>query len=254
MRLPLIAPPTSAPQVGASLYKMLVYEKGGFFGRHRDKVRIPHMFGTLVVTLPSAYSGAALHVQSLTNPEDVKTFEHFSSEPGRATRTKTAVAAAPEGVWWTAFYADCFHEVDELTDGSRIALVYNLTGVPISDPNGLRSAALFKFDPPRTLTAPPQPADETAVATIASAIKKWVNETVDDYPDKLAEDRAHAHYRWGGDVSHAKPHKFVAMLSHSYTPQSICDGLLALKGCDRLVGELLCAARYAPAGFTLRGF
>ena len=45
-----------------------------------------------------------------------------------AARATRSTAAAPSGVQWAAFYADCYHEVDELTAGSRVALVYNLTG------------------------------------------------------------------------------------------------------------------------------
>ena len=42
-------------------------------------------------------------------------------------------------------------------------------------------------------------------------------------------------------VKHGKPAKLVAVLSHFYTPQTL-TGLHALKGRDRVVGELLVAA------------
>ena len=140
------------------------------------------MWGTLVVTLPSVYSGAVLHVYSVaftpfvsphlsaftqtcspclqrcqvhspTKPGDSLSFAHFSKEvraralrprlglsmsshldarsvspTQAAARATRSTAAAPSGVQWAAFYADCYHEVDELTAGSRVALVYNLTG------------------------------------------------------------------------------------------------------------------------------
>jgi hypothetical protein len=46
--------------VSAKFYKLLVYDQGGFFLAHRDTEKTAGMFGTLVVTLPSAYRGGAL--------------------------------------------------------------------------------------------------------------------------------------------------------------------------------------------------
>jgi hypothetical protein len=41
---------------------MLVYEKGQFFVAHQDSEKNDAMIGTLVVTLPSAYTGGTLLV------------------------------------------------------------------------------------------------------------------------------------------------------------------------------------------------
>ena len=42
------------------------------------------------------------------------------------------------------------------------------------------------------------------------------------------------------DVSSVqKPKKFVAVLSHNYTPEALKSGLHALKGRDRVLGNLL---------------
>jgi hypothetical protein len=46
--------------VEAQFYKLLIYEKGGFFLAHRDSEKVGGMFGTLVVVLPSAHEGGAL--------------------------------------------------------------------------------------------------------------------------------------------------------------------------------------------------
>ncbi len=43
--------------VEAQFYKLLVYEEGGFFVSHRDTEKAGGMFGTLVVSLPSAHAG-----------------------------------------------------------------------------------------------------------------------------------------------------------------------------------------------------
>jgi len=48
--------------VKASLFKLLVYEKDGHFKPHRDSEKEQNMFGTLVVQLPSQYSGGKVKV------------------------------------------------------------------------------------------------------------------------------------------------------------------------------------------------
>jgi hypothetical protein len=49
--------------VNAELYKLLVYDREGFFLPHRDTEKTSGMFGTLVVTLPSAYRGGELRIR-----------------------------------------------------------------------------------------------------------------------------------------------------------------------------------------------
>eukprot|EP00172_Hildenbrandia_rubra_P000645 Plantae.Rhodophyta-Hildenbrandia_rubra.ctg13508.p2 GENE.Plantae.Rhodophyta-Hildenbrandia_rubra.ctg13508~~Plantae.Rhodophyta-Hildenbrandia_rubra.ctg13508.p2 ORF type:complete len:191 (+),score=39.20 Plantae.Rhodophyta-Hildenbrandia_rubra.ctg13508:439-1011(+) len=44
------------------LYKVLLYEKGGFFKAHRDTEKGERMFATLVVQLPSEFEGGELVV------------------------------------------------------------------------------------------------------------------------------------------------------------------------------------------------
>lgn len=46
--------------VSAELYKLLIYDEGGFFSAHRDTEKAGGMFGTLVVVLPSAHRGGEL--------------------------------------------------------------------------------------------------------------------------------------------------------------------------------------------------
>jgi hypothetical protein len=48
--------------VRAELYKVLLYEPGSFFKKHRDTEKADGMFGTLVVQLPSTYTGGAFTV------------------------------------------------------------------------------------------------------------------------------------------------------------------------------------------------
>ncbi|GAM29137.1 hypothetical protein SAMD00019534_123130 [Acytostelium subglobosum LB1] len=95
--------------VTAELYKLLVYDKGGFFLPHRDSEKADKMFGTLVVSLPCSHKGGDL-VITHADQEAVVSLENDSMSELK----------------WTAFYADCRHEVKPVTDGNRVCLVYNL--------------------------------------------------------------------------------------------------------------------------------
>ena len=96
-------------RVCAELYKLLVYDKGGFFLSHRDTEKTPGMFGTLVVSLPSAHEGGDLVIR------------HAGAE-----QVVSLAGDEPSEVAWAAFYADCEHEVKPVTKGFRVCLVYNL--------------------------------------------------------------------------------------------------------------------------------
>ncbi|MCC5906740.1 MAG: 2OG-Fe(II) oxygenase [Balneolaceae bacterium] len=93
----------------ANLYKLLIYEEGGFFLKHKDSEKEKGMFGTLILSLPSKFSGGELVIEF----EKEQVVADFS----RAGLYKTGYAA---------FYADCDHEVKPLKSGYRICLVYNL--------------------------------------------------------------------------------------------------------------------------------
>jgi hypothetical protein len=95
--------------VTADLYKLLVYDRGGFFLAHRDTEKTDGMFGTLVVTLPSMYRGGALRIR----------------HAGREV-TIDSNAADPSELSYVAFYADCEHEALPVREGNRVCLVYNL--------------------------------------------------------------------------------------------------------------------------------
>uniref|UniRef100_A0A7S3VEI6 Uncharacterized protein n=1 Tax=Chaetoceros debilis TaxID=122233 RepID=A0A7S3VEI6_9STRA len=99
-------------KVEARIYKLLVYEEGSFFAPHRDSEKEEGMFGTLVVILPSHFSGGELVVK---HKGDTETFEQ-----GALSKFESQYAA---------FYADCKHELKKVTTGHRLCLVYNLVKV-----------------------------------------------------------------------------------------------------------------------------
>jgi hypothetical protein len=95
--------------VAADFYKLLVYDAGSFFIEHRDTEKVPGMFATLVLVLPSAHSGGELVVK------------HLGREVVLDPRPEE-----PSEIGFAAFYADCVHEVRPVKTGCRSALVYNL--------------------------------------------------------------------------------------------------------------------------------
>tara|TARA_B110001452_G_scaffold266016_1_gene271871 strand:+ start:899 stop:1996 length:1098 start_codon:yes stop_codon:yes gene_type:complete len=129
-----------------------------------------------------------------------------------------------------------------VTEGSRVALVYNLIGMPSLQRLAKVPSSEWRAAPCRILTSPPQPVDEQQASFIAAAIRRWESEEDADYPDYVPEGSRYGGY-WNRNTEHFKPAKLVAVLSHQYTPHSIAKGLVGLKGRDRVVGELLAAAR-----------
>lgn len=105
-------------KVTAELYKLLVYEKGSFFKPHRDSEKIPGMFGTLIVCLPSRHEGGTLLLQ----------------HDGQTKKIDFGGKAAEFATQYVAFYADCQHEITPVTSGHRICLVYNLVGAGKKQP------------------------------------------------------------------------------------------------------------------------
>ena len=76
--------------VSAELYKLLVYDRGGFFLAHRDTEKADGMFGTLVVTLPSTYRGGALRIRHAGREVTVDTTA--TSRPSFPTSRSTPTA------------------------------------------------------------------------------------------------------------------------------------------------------------------
>jgi hypothetical protein len=106
-----IALGVEANRVRAELYKVLLYEPGGFFKKHRDTEKAAGMFATLVVQLPSRNSGGAFVV---SHGGETKKF------------TLGSGGAASYGCHFVTHYADCEHEIQPVESGYRLALVYSL--------------------------------------------------------------------------------------------------------------------------------
>ncbi|HRX69893.1 MAG: 2OG-Fe(II) oxygenase [Candidatus Competibacteraceae bacterium] len=149
----------TAPVV-AELYKMLVYDQDSFFVSHRDTEKAPGMFATLIIVLPSTYTGGELLIR---HRDQERECDLRSDDPAEIT--------------FAAFYADCVHEIRPITSGCRLTLVYNLL---------------------RQGKGPlPKPPDyETEQALVANLLQQWnaaPDAPDDDSPDKLIYPLEHAY-------------------------------------------------------------
>jgi hypothetical protein len=113
-----------AKGIHATLYKMLLYETGGHFAPHRDTEKEVGMFGTLIVQLPSAYTGGDITVKH-----------------GDQTKTISLCQDSDSTYHAAAFFADCEHQLHPVTSGVRLCLVFNLVALPNKEaPNNALSA------------------------------------------------------------------------------------------------------------------
>ncbi|EPQ57749.1 hypothetical protein GLOTRDRAFT_56168, partial [Gloeophyllum trabeum ATCC 11539] len=91
------------------LYKLLLYETGSHFLPHKDTEKAPGMFATVVIVLPSQFTGGEVHVS-------------------HGSLSKVLDCSATSGYETTilSWYTDVTHEVKPITSGYRLALAYNL--------------------------------------------------------------------------------------------------------------------------------
>ena len=138
--------------VQAELYKLLVYDAGSFFVSHRDTEKIPGMFATLVIVLPSEYQGGELVVKHKQQAVTLDLHRDDAAEMGYA-----------------AFYADCVHEILPITEGCRLTLIYNL----------------FRADKQLPVPKPPDYHQEQALVT--ALLSNWAASLKDNPNDEIPE-------------------------------------------------------------------
>ncbi|RKP18171.1 hypothetical protein ROZALSC1DRAFT_30108 [Rozella allomycis CSF55] len=96
-----------------SLYKMLLYEEGGHFLKHRDTEKEDGMFATMVIQFPSNHEGGDLVVYRNGKEENV---HDFGKSSGKIKYSHH----------YAVHYADAEHQLRAVTKGYRLALVYSI--------------------------------------------------------------------------------------------------------------------------------
>ena len=102
----------NSSQVTSKLYKLLLYEPGGHFEPHRDTEKERGMFATLIVQFPSDFAGGDLVVRHRGID---RAFDMGSKDGSRQQDFHSL-----------AFYADCEHELRQITAGHRLVAAYSL--------------------------------------------------------------------------------------------------------------------------------
>src|SRR5262245_29895790 len=182
--------------VTAPLYKLLIYDKGSFFARHRDAEKVPGMFATLVLALPSQSEGGELVVR----------------HKDRAARLELK-CDEPSEIAFAAFYADCVHEVLPVTAGCRATLIYNL----------VRQGKGGTLKPPSY---------ERETGRITALLQDWVKSKTPPSagtPEKVIYPLEHAYTPAELDFTMLKgADAAAAALLRTAAPQAGCDLHLAL--------------------------
>ncbi|XDG02263.1 hypothetical protein ABKA04_001878 [Annulohypoxylon sp. FPYF3050] len=107
------------PKVKAEPYKLLLYEEGSFFKRHKDSEKVPGMVATMVICLPSKHEGGSVHLS-----HGSKNYIFDTSKTSEYDLTTLS------------WFSDVTHEVKPLESGYRLVLTYNIIHV-----GGIRMSA-----------------------------------------------------------------------------------------------------------------
>ena len=199
--------------LSAEFYKLLVYERGGFFAPHRDTEKARAMVATLVIALPVAGEGGELAIRhgNMENVIDMRSDE-------------------PSELHYAAFFADCVHEIRPVKDGHRIALVFNLIAKTAS---GKTAASLDHVS-------------EIQEATV------WLGELKDAAsaaPSSAPRRSTANHLPYADEPEEAeRPRKIVWPLQHNYSEAGL--SFANLKGVDRMHARILAEAADL-AGYSL---
>ena len=98
--------------IRAEMHKLNIYCDGGHFKSHVDTPRSKEMFGSLVVCLPTPFSGGTL----VTRHRGCRVEFDWSSK----------IDSPNIVIKWAAFFCDVEHEILPVTRGHRFTLTYNL--------------------------------------------------------------------------------------------------------------------------------
>lgn len=90
-------------------YKINIYEAGGFFNKHKDTPRGDDNIGTLVICLPSEFTGGELYIEN----------DYYVKEFNWALESSTMHQ-------WVAFYGDCNHWINPVKAGTRVTITFNM--------------------------------------------------------------------------------------------------------------------------------
>jgi hypothetical protein len=129
--------PEDADNPAAELHALNVYGPGGHFLTHKDTPRDTDVFGTLVVCLPVSFRGGSLVLRHGSTHRFVWEAADFIGF-GRTEETYP--------IQWAAFYSDVDHQVEPVTDGTRVTLTWFLRRTAAGQPRLIRRPVASQLD------------------------------------------------------------------------------------------------------------
>lgn len=245
--------------IDVSFYKLNVYSVGGHFATHVDTPTDANLFlGSLIVSLPSQHKGGALKV----NHQGQQVSFDFSSESNNK-----------DVVQFASFFGDCTHEIEEVTEGTRITLAYSVFRKPTvvvvatdgsnkmeeenenneqddddnndndnddGDKNNNKEEEKSKINI-TVRSGLHQQQVQKQLLSIENAIKETAIKYVNNNNNKDKKQKKKKDYYWEKKPVNYKVFKkmeiFGVCLSHLYTQSGLVSE--GLKGSDRLLYEFL---------------
>ncbi|KAG8906341.1 hypothetical protein FRC01_008052 [Tulasnella sp. 417] len=131
------------------LYKLLLYEEGSHFLPHQDSERSDGMFATLVIILPSKFTGGAVCLS-------------HGGDSVRIDASSRSLSSTSVLAW----YSDVTHAIQPVTSGYRLALAYNIMHAPVTGST-------------RNSLIPRLPSSHEAIRLLRGAFLAWRNQVFD---------------------------------------------------------------------------
>ncbi|EKM60042.1 uncharacterized protein PHACADRAFT_138464 [Phanerochaete carnosa HHB-10118-sp] len=180
---------TSQPR--CELHKLLLYETGSHFLPHVDTEKADGMFATMIVILPSEYTGGTAHL----------------SHSGLSIDYDCS-ALSLDQVTVLAWFTDVTHEIKPITSGYRLALSYNL----IHTTQALRPAV-----------AP----NVGITSRLSKVLEAWQKDEGEDAPQKLVclLDHKYSHANFHAGALKGADAQKAAVLSALAAQHSFALGL-----------------------------
>lgn len=120
-----------AARLVAELHSVNVYEPGGHFAPHKDTPAGVDFVGTLVLALPTRFTGGQLRVAM---------HGHVTSLDW-ASELADLAQDAPHAACWAAFFGDADHDVADVSSGHRVTISYRLHLRGVAPPLALGAGA-----------------------------------------------------------------------------------------------------------------
>lgn len=189
------------------LYKMHIYPKGGKFDTHVDTPHGDNHIASGIFILDSAFKGGELIIEHGDQKESIV-------EPGTLA----------------AWYNDCPHRVEEVTEGFRIVLQFDV----------MSNATLTQKKEPNTKSVKDGSEDSEDQSESSSSSKSDSDEDKSELHPYLSNDHSLASPAWETlflkDLSFEMEDQDVALLlEHTYFSDKTCPAPENLKGRDRLL-------------------